>query len=71
MSVKKVASRYAKSLLDLAVESNKLESVKGDMDGLLALVRENREFKTFLKSPVIQFTKKKGNPGAAVHRQTG
>jgi F-type H+-transporting ATPase subunit delta len=29
------------------------------MDGLLALVRENREFKTFLKSPVIQFTKKK------------
>ena len=59
MSVKKVASRYAKSLLDLAVEYNKLENVKEDMDGLRSLTRENREFNAFLKSPVIQFTKKK------------
>jgi F-type H+-transporting ATPase subunit delta len=59
MSVKKVASRYAKSLLDLAVESNKLEIVKENMAGLLSLIRENREFSAFLKSPVIQFAKKR------------
>ena len=59
MSVKKVASKYAKSLLDLAVESNKLEIVKENMAGLLSLIRENREFSAFLKSPVIQFAKKR------------
>jgi len=33
MSVNKIASRYAKSLLDLAIEQNKLEVVLGDMKG--------------------------------------
>jgi len=59
MSVKKVAARYAKSLLDLAVEFKKLENVKSDMEGLLSLSKENKDFTAFLKSPVIQFSKKR------------
>ncbi len=33
MSITRIASRYAKSLLDLAVEQNKVERVLEDMAG--------------------------------------
>lgn len=59
MSVKKVAARYAKSLLDLAIELNKLDNIKSDMEALYSLTRENKDFTAFLKSPVIQFSKKR------------
>jgi len=59
MSVKKVAARYAKSLLDLAVELDKLEKIKSDMEGLHALSKQNKDFTAFLKSPVIQLSKKR------------
>lgn len=54
----KVAERYAKSLLDLAVEQGKLEEVKQDMDVVKSLV-DNRDFYLFLKSPIIKPEKKK------------
>lgn len=59
MSVKKVASRYAKSLLNLAVEENRLELVREDMESLQALLKQSKEFAAFMKSPVIQFNKKR------------
>ena len=58
MSLKRIASRYAKALVDLALEGNKLEDVKKDMD-LFAVLLENREFELMLKSPVLAHSKKK------------
>jgi len=58
MSVSKVASRYAKSLIDLANEQGKLERVLEDMEGLQRAVKQSPELKIFLKSPVIQSAKK-------------
>ena len=54
----KAASRYAKALLELAIETNKLDSVAADMNYLLETSKETAEFTTFLKSPVINSSKK-------------
>ena len=50
----RVASRYAKSLLDLAVEQRQLEQVHGDMLYLQQLTKESRDFLNLLRSPVIK-----------------
>ena len=53
MSVTRIASRYAKSLLDLAVEKNTLEPVKEDMVLLNKVCTENHEFVLLLKNPIV------------------
>lgn len=58
MSVKRIASRYAKSLLDLSVEQNKLDLVLGDIKSLQTAL-ENRDLFLMLKSPIIKGDKKK------------
>ena len=50
----RVASRYAKSVLDLAVERGELEAVYADMLYLQRLNRASREFLNLLRSPVIK-----------------
>lgn len=57
MSVQRIASRYAKSLLDLAIEQNKLERVKEDIEHFQA-AKENRDLFLLLKSPIIKPGKK-------------
>ncbi len=57
MSVIKIATRYAKSLMDLAVEQGKLEEVQADMQ-TLHTAAQNRDLYLFLKSPIIQNDKK-------------
>jgi F-type H+-transporting ATPase subunit delta len=57
MSVTRIASRYAKSLLELAIDQNTVEPVHADMDTLQSAAR-NRELYLFLKSPIIQGDKK-------------
>jgi F-type H+-transporting ATPase subunit delta len=57
MSVNRIATRYAKSLLDLAVEQNVLEAVKSDIESFVKMV-ENRDLYLLLKSPIINATKK-------------
>lgn len=54
----RLAIRYAKSLLDLAQEQNKLELVYEDMQLLDNIVKSNREFANVLKSPIIKEDKK-------------
>jgi F-type H+-transporting ATPase subunit delta len=49
----RVASRYAKSILDLAIEKRELEKVYADMQFLESVIKGNREFAGMLKSPVI------------------
>ena len=58
MSVKRIASRYAKSLLDLSKESNNLDAVFENMQSLQKAV-ENRDLYLMLKSPIINAKKKK------------
>ena len=58
MSNFRVASRYAKSLLDLAAEKQSLDQVKSDMDLLLSVFCQSSEFRSVVKSPVIHTDKK-------------
>lgn len=53
-----VASRYAKSLLDLANEKAQTETVYADMLQLKSICAESKDFKVFLNSPVISSEKK-------------
>lgn len=50
----RVASRYAKSILDLAVEKEQLEQVYQDMLYLQQLTKSSREFLNLLRSPVVK-----------------
>jgi F-type H+-transporting ATPase subunit delta len=50
----RVASRYAKSVLDLAIEQGQLEQVYTDMQYLQQLTKESRDFLNLLRSPVVK-----------------
>lgn len=60
----RLASRYAKSLIDLAVEKNQLEAVHSDMQLLKAITRSNADVVALLRSPVIKADKKVSILGA-------
>lgn len=53
-----VAGRYAKSLLQLAVEKGQLEKVYADMQQVQDVYEKNKDFRNFLNSPVIKTDKK-------------
>jgi F-type H+-transporting ATPase subunit delta len=53
-----VATRYAKSLLDLAVAQGKLKEVHEDMQLVKSVADQNRDFVVMLESPVIKTDKK-------------
>jgi F-type H+-transporting ATPase subunit delta len=53
MSESKVAARYAKALLDLALEQNQLDAIAGNMKDFLDTIRKNPQLDVLLKSPVI------------------
>jgi F-type H+-transporting ATPase subunit delta len=53
MSEIQVASRYAKSLIDLAEEQNVLEKVKSDIEGVVKTLRENGELRAVLSNPIV------------------
>ena len=55
----RLAARYAKSILDLAVETGQLEVVYKDMVYLRDLCRASRELVNLLQSPIIRTDKKK------------
>jgi F-type H+-transporting ATPase subunit delta len=54
MSNTRLATRYAKSLLGLAIERGELEQVFADMQWLQAVSKSNRDFISMLRSPVIK-----------------
>ena len=55
----RVASRYVKSLLGLAVEQGVLEEVHKDMLSFVTICKESRAFTMMLKSPVIRHERKR------------
>lgn len=58
MSEFKVASRYAKSLIDLAREQNALEVIHQDMLQVLKVLKENSQLRAVLGNPIIKSNKK-------------
>lgn len=54
----RLASRYAKSLIDLAMETGRLDAVFNDLRLLESVCKESRPFVNFIKSPVINADKK-------------
>ena len=54
----RVASRYVKSLLDLAVSQSSLDKVHEDMQLFAATIDKSRDLELMLKSPVIKHDKK-------------
>ncbi|GAB3541802.1 ATP synthase F1 subunit delta [Pontibacter brevis] len=58
MSDIRVASRYAKSLIELANEKGVLEQVHQDMLLFSSVVSQNRDFELLLTNPVIKPDKK-------------
>ncbi len=59
MSGTRISSRYAKSLLDLAVEQGNLDRVKDDVLAFEKAVSSNKDLYLLLKSPIIHAGKKK------------
>lgn len=57
MSAQRIAARYAKSLIDLAKDGQKLDQIKDDVLGLKSAI-DNRDFYLLLKSPIVPTAKK-------------
>ncbi|NCT92872.1 MAG: ATP synthase F1 subunit delta [Chitinophagaceae bacterium] len=54
----RLAGRYAKSLIDLAIEQGQLEAVYADMKYLQQVCKASKDFTNLLKSPVIKADQK-------------
>jgi F-type H+-transporting ATPase subunit delta len=54
----RLAGRYAKSLLDLAIERNELDAIYKDVLFVQSLCKGNRDLVALLRSPVIAADKK-------------
>ncbi|MFT3700926.1 MAG: ATP synthase F1 subunit delta [Agriterribacter sp.] len=54
----RLAGRYAKSLIDLAKEQNQLDEVYADMVFLQGIFKQNKDFASVMRSPVITADKK-------------
>ena len=54
----RVANRYAKSLMDVAIEQNQMEALQEDMKFLQQVCKQSRDFTMVLKSPIIPADKK-------------
>jgi F-type H+-transporting ATPase subunit delta len=67
----RLASRYAKSLIDLAVEREQLETVYKDMLYLQQINNSSREFLLLLRSPVVTADKKQAVINAVAGNNIG
>jgi F-type H+-transporting ATPase subunit delta len=54
----RLATRYAKSLIDLSVERNQLEIVYNDMQFLKQVIKASPDFVNLLRSPIVNSDKK-------------
>lgn len=58
MSGIRIATRYAKSLLDLCIERGQLDAAKADMLVVASAIDQNRDLQVMLASPVVKGDKK-------------
>ena len=59
MSNSRAALRYAKAILDLAVENKAIDALEKDMQNIVSTIAESNELSEMLASPVIKATTKK------------
>jgi len=59
MQSHRAATRYAKSIIELAKEQKVLDEVYGDMKLFSAVIEQNRIFSVMLKNPIINHDKKR------------
>lgn len=67
----RIAARYAKSLIDLAIEQNQLEGVYADMSWLQEVCRQSRDFVNMLRSPIIKADSKQKMVRSITEKQVG
>lgn len=67
----RLATRYAKSLIDLAVEQNSMEQTLKDVQLIDATIKGSRELTSVLRSPVIKADKKDAVMSAIFGSQVG
>lgn len=60
MKLSRAASRYAKAILDLAIDKQEAAAVNEEMKSVLTTVHNNVELQDFLKSPVVKTEQKRG-----------
>lgn len=65
----RLATRYAKSLIDLSVERQQLEAVYNDMQFLKAICKNSRDFVNLLRSPVVSSDKKQSIINAIIQNK--
>lgn len=53
MNNPRLATRYAKSIVDLSIEKNQLDAVYADMKFILKISKSNPDFVALLRSPII------------------
>jgi F-type H+-transporting ATPase subunit delta len=59
MTYSRAARRYAQALMDVAEEKKIIDRIIADLERIQHAVQESREFRAFLKSPVIKKEKKR------------
>lgn len=59
MAGSRAAIRYAKAILDIAQGNNNSEKVLADMNTIVSAVKESKELKLFLESPIVNVQTKR------------
>jgi len=67
----RLAGRYAKSILDLAIEQGQLEAVYADMKYIQAVCNASSEFVNMLRSPIIKADQKNSILSAVLQNNVG
>ena len=67
----RAASRYAKSLLSLAIEQKELEGVNKDMNFVASTCKSSADLQLLLKSPIVKTDKKLSILSAIFAKNTG
>lgn len=59
MNLSRAANRYAKAVLDLAVEKDQATAVNEDMKSVVSTISSSKDLRQFLSSPLIKAEQKK------------
>jgi F-type H+-transporting ATPase subunit delta len=59
MASSRIASRYSKSLFDLAIQENKIEQIKTDMLLIESMCKSSNDLIALLKNPIVKAEDKK------------
>lgn len=67
----RLASRYAKALMDISIERNEMEQALTDMKTIAETITQSNDFRLFLQSPIIKADKKQAAVQAIFNNKIG